>query len=366
MKFTVKGITFSKEELETIKIDDLKVNSISYAHLYIFVKEKPYLMLRAGDLITTQFIEKYKNKGLASFYAKSIVNKETFQKFKERLLKVKSLPKRKDKLKNVQYLINDFSFAYWQESPESYLSFAMACYDTFYHLPSDCILELQAKSQILYARALIISSLSVMTAVMDKFYDEKFLRDIYNTAFIMDIGLVQNGDFNYLLAKACEYERNHPGTGLSWLKSHPKCTYEADVFYQHPQSSYRMALKFEEQFHYPELLKFISYHHEKTDGSGFPGGFTFSGLAHNEVMIMMCDYMVPFSEYFFQEKDGYQVVKEQFEKIKKLDDVELVPVQHYINIWEKTMNWSLSSKDVVDDEKNQDDNSQESKMEKVA
>jgi len=349
MEFTVKGISFSKEDLETISLDELVVNSISYSHLFVFVKDKPYLMLRAGDLITEEFIEKYQSKGLASFFSKSIVNTETYNQFKDRLRKIKTLPK-KLKKEQLPLLFNEFSNAYWQESEKSYLSFAMACYDIFYNLPSECITSLQNKSQILYARSLIISSLSVMTALIDNIMDEKYLRDIYNTAFIMDYGLIRNGDFNYLLSKACEYERNHPGTGLSWLKSHPQNTYEADVFYQHPKTSYLEAKRYEESFHYPELLNVITYHHEKTDGSGFPQGFSFSGLAHNEVMIMMADYLVPFHEYFFKEGDGFSVIGAQFKKLEEIEDIHLVPVSYFIAKWKQVMDWSLNSQIEKDNE----------------
>lgn len=339
MEFNVKGIAFSKENLATISIDDLKIGGISPAHLFIFIKEKPFLMLRAGDLITAEFIEKYKTKGLSSFYNLPILNEESKDHFVQKFKRLKSSRTRIERKKSVQEIYQKFALSYWIESEESFLNFAMATYDVFYSLPDSIIEELQAKSQILYARAILGASIAVMSALMDDIDDFQYIQDLYNTAFIMDIGLIQNGDFNYLMAKACEFERNHPGTGLSWLKSHPNNTYEADIFYKHPEASLKIAKKLEEHFHYPETNDYILYHHEKTDGSGFPQGLSFSGLAYNEVYLMLSDYMVPFGEHVFQARDGFEVIKKSFESLLKLEDRYLLPINHLINKWKSIMKW---------------------------
>lgn len=349
MEFNVKGIAFSKENLETISIDDLRINGISPAHLFIFIKEKPFLMLRAGDLITSEFIEKYKNKGLTSFYNLPILNKELYDHFVLSLKRLKTFKARVDRRKCIEELYQKFAFSYWLESDESFLNFAMAAYDVFYHLPQDCISELQSRSQILYARALLSSALVVVNAFVDDIDDFQYLQDLYNTAFVMDIGLIQNGDFNYLMAKACEYERNHPGTGLSWVKSHPNQTYEGDIFYQHPQASYKVAKKYEDHFHYPEILDYILYHHEKTDGSGFPSGISFSGLAYNEVYLMLADYMVPFGEHVFHQGDGFSVVKKAFEALENIEDRYLLPISHLIMKWKSIMKWYAVGEEVSEE-----------------
>lgn len=339
MEFNVKGIIFSKEDLETIAIDELNVNSISPAHLFIFIKDKPFLMLRAGDLISAEFLNKYQSKGLTSFYNLPILNKELYDDFAISFKRLKSFKKRSEKLKTVEEIYQKFATSYWLESDESFLNFAMAAYDVFYNLPVECIQDLQEKSQILYARALLSSSITVLNAMMDQINDFDFLKDLFNTCFLMDIGLIQNGDFNYLMAKACEYERNHPGTGLSWLKAHPNNTYEGDIFYKHPQASYAIAKKYLETFRYPELIEYILYHHEKTDGSGFPQGISFSGMAYNEVYLMLADYMVPFGEHIFHRGDGFKVVHEAFKSLMKLEDRYLLPIQHLILKWQATMKY---------------------------
>lgn len=339
MEFNVKGIIFSKEDLETIPLDSLKLNAISPAHLFIFIKEKPFLMLRAGDLITAEFLEKYQSKGLTSFYNLPVLNKELYDDFAISFKRLKSLKKRSERLKITEEIFQKFASSYWLESEESFLNFAMAAYDVFYHLPVDCIQELQEKSQILYARALLGSSITVLNAMLDKIDDFDYLKDLFNTCFLMDIGLIQNGDFNYLMAKACEYERNHPGTGLSWLKSHPNNSYEGDIFYKHPQSSYNVAKKYQDTFRYPEIIEYILYHHEKTDGSGFPQGISFSGMAYNEVYLMLADYMVPFGEHIFQRGDGYSVIKKSFDSLLELEDRYLLPIQHLIGRWQSVMKY---------------------------
>jgi hypothetical protein len=63
MTIDIKGIQFNIHELEEVSIDSLETGTLSTAHVfYLTSSKKPFLLLRAGEIITGAFISKYKNK----------------------------------------------------------------------------------------------------------------------------------------------------------------------------------------------------------------------------------------------------------------------------------------------------------------
>ena len=47
---------------------------------------------------------------------------------------------------------------------------------------------------------------------------KSFIKDLYNTAYLLDYGFIAYGSFPYVLAHACEVERNGPGQGVEYLR----------------------------------------------------------------------------------------------------------------------------------------------------
>jgi hypothetical protein len=135
------------------------------------------------------------------------------------------------------------------------------------------------------------------------YHDFKFLQDIYNASFLLEIGII-GPRYTYTIAQACENERYKPGSGLTYLQ---KKSVEAEVetFKNHPILSYERARnECLEIFHYPETLELIKKHHEKTTGAGFPHSFSSAELSDWESVIIFLDFLVPFKDLMFTKNDG--------------------------------------------------------------
>ena len=85
MKFNVKGITFSKDELSTIALKEIDINTISRSHLFFIPSsgKAAFMLLRAGDFIEPEFIEKYLDRGMESIYQLEVANVDDSMLFRK-------------------------------------------------------------------------------------------------------------------------------------------------------------------------------------------------------------------------------------------------------------------------------------------
>lgn len=343
MNFEVNGIAFSKDELTAVKLSDLKLDAISHSHLFFIPasNRKAFLILRAGDYIDREFIDKYKAKGIESIYALEVASIDDIQKLRSLFLEWKNGYNEKNKQIGAQRIIKEFGNDFWRLSKSSYLSFVLVCFENLYKLPNEVVETYQATSLTMYSRATISASLSVITCFVHRIVDPLFVQDLYNVVFALDYGLVTTGEFTYSLAQACEAERNNPGSGIEYLNKMGRPAGEITAFTQHPVSSAMYVEDQKEIFTYPEVSSVICYHHEKVDGSGFPSGVSYSGIGDLETFQMFCDYVVPFQEHIYQRGDGYVLIKGNFEALKNNENIGSLPINKIINIWEAAMAWAI-------------------------
>lgn len=342
MEFAVKGITFSEEELTTLKLDELKVDSVSPAHLFMFLKGNPVLMLRAGDYVDQDFVDKYKGRGVASFHCLSVAATSETQVWLNLFTLLELSRGEKEKRAAKDAFVRAFGDHYWRQSSKSFLSFAKACFDRFYALPVDIARDLQATSHTLYSRALFASAVSVAHCYIESLADIKFIQDAYNAAFMLDYGLARQDDFNFLLMEACEAERKRPGAGLSFLESRKDSQKERRAFFNHPEESALAAQEVENSFNFPEIIEHIRYHHEQADGGGFPNGYTRSALAQSETALVFADHMAPFEEKVFKAGDGFETVTGSYEALKKSAQDQNLMIERPLALWEAAINWVRS------------------------
>tara|TARA_Y100000780_G_scaffold232594_1_gene268529 strand:+ start:202022 stop:203080 length:1059 start_codon:yes stop_codon:yes gene_type:complete len=342
MEYSVKGITFTKDELELVKLSDIDANSVSPCHIFTFIQERPFLLLRAGDFVEEEFLVKYKRKGIQSFYCLNIASEKESQKYKTIFSKFNNAKNEIQRRRVKDELVKIFADDYWKQSDKSFLSFVSACFDQFYNLPEDVVVSLQESSLVLYSRALLTSSFSVMNCVMHSILDTNFISDLYNASFMMDYSLGGRKEFNFLLSIACEKERNAPGSGIEFLKARNDASKELLEFTEHPNLSAELALEHSNCFYNPETVDFIRYHHEKADGSGFPGGHTYGAISETETILMFGDNITPFEEHIFQNYDGALLVKEGLSKLKKLTIQNKLPLNTTLSLWEEAMKWGVA------------------------
>lgn len=343
MNFEVNGIAFSKDELSTIALKDLKVGSISHAHLYYIPAsgKNAFGILRAGDYVDQEFIDKYTQKGMTSFYALEVANSDEIGKYRALFANLKNTMNERERQVAAQDIMKQFGTDYWKESKASILSFALTCFDHFYFLPDEVVEKYQNTSLTLYSRSMISASISVMACFVHRVVDLDFIKDLYNTIFVLDYGLLEGNQFSYAIISACEAERNAPGSGIEQLRKLNRPLDEITLFTEHPTQSAKFIEQHKEKFIYPEIIDVIQYHHEKGDGSGFPNGISYSGIGDFETFQMFCDYLVPFKEHIYKRGDGIEIVKNEFKKIKESEEMTTLPINKILSKWEACMEWSI-------------------------
>jgi len=349
MEFNVKGITFKFDELEKISLTEIKKETISHAHLFHLLPgmTKAILLLRAGDFVEPSFVTKYVEKGLGDVYALNIINKNELLEFKELWSLLKNASNQKDSFIARDKILNKISMDFWENKEKSFLSFVIASFEEFYFYPPIILEKYQEQSMLLYTRTLLTSSISSIAALCNGFVDYFYIKDLYNSSFMLDYGLIEYGSLNYAMSQACEKERNKPGEGIESLLKLKRPESEITTFKHHGDISAKVAEEYSSLFKYPEVIKFIKFHHEKCDGTGFSNGYFYSGMSDAEVLLMFCDYMIPFSEHIFQKGDGHIVLKSYYNELCKMENQYLIPVNKTMTNWESMMNWFLTKYEEV-------------------
>jgi hypothetical protein len=167
--------------------------------------------------------------------------------------------------------------------------------------------------------------------------------------------LISSGEFTYSLAQACEVERNNPGFGLEYLLKQKRPEQEINCFKYHSILAAEFIEEIKTIFTNTEMIDIIAYHHEKSDGSGFPKGISYSGLCDFETFQMFCDYLIPFEEHVYEHGDGEKLIKENFLKLTKNENVSSLPINKIMSKWEAAMNWAIGYENEMSAEKNEEE-----------
>ena len=342
----INGIIFKKESLKKVLLSEIKTQTISRAHFFHPMPGDRFLsLLRAGDFVEPSFVSHYLEKGMLNLYQLDMIDDQDFSDYKKAWSDLKSAKTESQKKIQRDFILKKVAKDYWLNDEKSFLTFVVASFEEFFIYPPHILDHVQNESTLLYTRALLISAVSSINALINNYTDYAFVKDLYNTAFIMDYGLVDFGNFNYVMSLACEAERNKPGSGIEVLKKYKRSEGEIAIFKNHPIISFERAAEQHEHFTYPEVTNFIKFHHEKTDGSGFPKGFSYSAMSDAETLLIFCDYLIPFREHIFKLGDGKLIIKDYFENLQNIEDQYLLPILKMIHNWQECMNWALKTEE---------------------
>lgn len=334
MEFKIKDVTFTQEQLSTVKLTEITSQTISSYHFVHFLfGKKPLIMLRAADFIEPEFLTKYIEKGMQSLHCLEIAPKENINFYKSLLSKIKNANDQVELRKFSEDLLLNVFRKNIILKEESYLSFVIACFETFYSYPPHVLDKVQKTSMVLYTRSLISSSVSVLCGLLLGYDDFDFIQDLYNASFMMDYGLIEYDNFNYAISMACEAERKNPGKGLEILRAHKRSQGEIELYLNHPLISCEVAKEHAEIYHNPEVIDIIKYHHEKCDGSGFPSKLYYSSLSDFENILNFVDNLLPYDEHIFHIGDGKTILEKHFNNLKDFDSKYLLPVNKIIGPW---------------------------------
>ncbi|MDA8792249.1 hypothetical protein N9N67_03325 [Bacteriovoracaceae bacterium] len=298
----IKGIEFKIEDLETIKLEDLFSASVSPGHIFVRsrVNGHPFLLLRASDLIEDEFIRKYSSAGITSFYILKLVNSGNVTRIKNLLRELKNVNSSVEAVKAREKILDEFFKVGRVTTSTHCLDFIAACFDEFNLVSQNSLEKYYGLSTHFYQRSLVLSTWAVVISLLNGSIDYYFIQDIFNTAFYLDIGIVEDA-YSFHLFKACEEERSQVGGGVTFLKSIGRPQNEIDSFLNHPINSYKQMEKVIGKFRYPEIANFVQYHHESSSGDGFPFSLNRTNFSSFEMILSLVDKTVPYDEIVFNQ-----------------------------------------------------------------
>lgn len=318
MDYTIKGIAFNEKELVSVSLAQLRLNSISRSHLFYFPSSssRPLLLLRAGDLIESAFIEKYTKKGLMSVACLEVADSTLIDKYSELFQKLKTTRGFKELRVVRSEFLEEIHKDWWKDPQDSksFLAFIIACHDSFYIFDTKFENEYYNKSTQLYAKSLLAGSVSVLIGLIENYVDSAFLQDLYHICFFMDYGLISN-EVDFVILDACEKERESFGSGIEYLKSIKR---DVTPFIDHPLVSYDFLKIHKDNLKHQELIDFVKLHHENADGAGFPEGRSYAMMSDAELILSFADTLISFEEKIYVNADIKKLFKDTLFKFENI------------------------------------------------
>ena len=300
MTYVINDISFDLNDLTSVDISAFKVNSFADSHVFLIFEKvkKPFIILRASEVITQGFLKKYHNSKL---FVLKVNSKKSKFKLKSLLTELRYA---EDELtrQEVSKEILDTSIDIGQSKQESILGVCVEYFQAFYSLPKKYLLEQFEQSSALNQRSLVVATFAVMIAIKDKNVDFNFLKDLFTISFHLDSGLYQGKNLNHYLINACERQRVY-ADGRDYLRLCNKSSLKH--FISHPEKSYDFLKSLEVFIQNKDLIEIVRLHHELEDGSGFPRGTKHQVLSSIEEYIALADGLVSFDVRDFTEGDGH-------------------------------------------------------------
>ncbi len=282
-----------------LKPDDLALYFLCPGNLSVLFPnhKKEFKVLKTFGIIDDEFTFRYRNNPDVRFALETKINlkwvahmTKVFNEFKSTYLP-DEFQKMQDKLRV------ELASAMWTTDSEiSIADLAYACFQIFQQKHQTITQEMYRIDVNLFNRSLLVSGLNVLMAYIAGYHDIKFLADIYRIGWVLDSGLV-NQHFSYSILMACEEEKKKPGQGLDYLLQQKRPQQEIDLYLNHPKLSYaKVQHNIDKLFFYPELSQTILFHHEQSNGTGFPEKVNYSSLSDYEALVIFSNYFVDYTE----------------------------------------------------------------------
>lgn len=325
IKLPFLDIEIGLDELKEISLKELELVKVSPGPLYLKSKSnKLFLLKRPGEHIDSSFIEKYSSKGIEKLHIYKITSQSNQIILLLEEIKKAVLPL--DKEKAVAKFIEYIKDHYWEDSKSNLLDITVACGEVFWRFDNALIDKIHNLSLIVFSRANLVASLSVILNMCLGYKSFEFLSDVYHAAFLLDYGLL-NSKFDYHMALACDYERKKPTSGVQYLAKNLNTQEHLKTFLQHPNVGKELIEKdYNSLFFNKDIVRIITKHHENSYGSGFPRGIGQTELSDWEASIIVFDHIIAFDEFIYQRKDE-QGLKELFRKLDDEDISKKLPVR---------------------------------------
>lgn len=298
-----------------IPIKDFAKKIICDGHVYISNADgRKFYVMKPGILLDSAFVKKH---ALANsvFDFEPVTNEKVLNKFAQLFRELRYLQFEKDlRMKGLE-IITYFHEVY--RAQEHLLTFAMAAFQEFSHLPKEVVEKMHETDAHLFRKAMYSASLSIIIALSNDFYHFMMLRDFYTLTMYLDYGLCE-ANYSYFVALACNQENRHPGSGSKLLVEEHASEFEKDNFFNHPRKSYDF-FKGPDVLAHRELSEVALYQHELSDGTGFPRGIPKGQVSSWEAVVILADAMIEIQDkYDFENNVIEYLVNFQNKKMSEL------------------------------------------------
>ena len=307
--------------MSKIHVKEMSKKSICDGFLYYVSGSKKILLLKPGSLISQSFLHKHAMAG-TTFEITHISDENLIKHFSGLFKELKYLHFEKDLQAKAEEIVEQFFEAFSQN--KHFFSFAFACYEEFCAQKEMQSVRLNETDVNLFIKSFYSASLSILFALSNGIFHYPMVKDIYNLSFCLDIGLCHK-NYSFYVSQACNVENKSPGTGLTWMKNHSASLEEVEVFFNHPNNTFKF---FQENsiLNFPELAQTVLYQHELANGEGFPKGVNHSQISGVESILILADAMVEIKDEDHFEK-GILDHFEHFESKKLM----ILPVKRVLN-----------------------------------
>lgn len=277
-----------------LPVKDLAKKKIADGHVFYSTSEgRKFYLLKPGMLLDEEFIKKHAQLN-TTFDFDPVVKPELVEQFTSLFKELRYLQFEKDLKHQSLRIIGEFYEAFSKE--EHFLSFAMAAFESFSLVPYETLKKIHSLDTQLFRKCFYSAAFAVVIALSNDYYHFMMLRDFYNIAFLLDVGLCES-NYSYYVAQACNQENKIPGSGRRWLETEKATQLEIDVFLQHPQKAYQF-VKSSGLLAFTELAEAILCQHELASGQGFPRGIPRSYVSSWEAVMILADSLVEISDEF--------------------------------------------------------------------
>ncbi|HAZ13784.1 MAG: hypothetical protein A2X86_19700 [Bdellovibrionales bacterium GWA2_49_15] len=167
----------------------------------------------------------------------------------------------------------------------------------FYGLPPQIESVMKSKCFDLFTRGALMGSLGATLCLALGYVEFSFLRDFYHTCMLLDMKLHEKMSFS--LHEAMEKGRQDYEEGLQYLEG-LGLPLETQLYQDHEQMHENISNLFSDY----NVALLIARHHERVDGTGFPGRLSEGEMSDVECLLLFLDALLPMQEMNFSSNDG--------------------------------------------------------------
>lgn len=218
---TVAGMRFERDELQTIDLEDLVGQKLATGHLIYFSAkfDRYFLLLRAGHPITEEFLQKYKEKGVKSFFYLPVFDTERVLSAVKQFRAMGETLYESERVGSARRLLTKFAERYWAQNPKGVypLEDALVSFEVFSELSEKTLGQLYSSDIDFYFHALESAHFAVYLALSNGILDFSTLQDLYHVCFLLDCSLWL-GSLSFHLKQAAFKDWARERDALPYLK----------------------------------------------------------------------------------------------------------------------------------------------------